>query len=118
MSSCSQNCEPITGEWKVETPFYKASMEILSIDGALKCAVLTYDDGTSRYNNAGKSPYYLANDLKCKGGEYVDGISGATPTKNQGLRIEPKARDTLLVTSYVMNKPLIEKWIKLEHENN
>ncbi len=112
--SCADRCEDISGTWKVLSPYYNASFQIQDINGELKCAVLTYDDGTSRFDNRGKSPYYLANELKCEDGIYIDGVSGATALNKNSLTINKLSTDTLSVTSFIMNKPLKEYWIKIK----
>lgn len=111
---CSSQCPEIDGNWKVISPFYNASFNIQNIDGSLQCSVLTYDDGTTRFDNRGKSSYYLTQNLQCKDGIFIDGISGATTLEKSSLTIKKVAFDTLSVTMYIMNNPLNENWIKIE----
>ena len=111
---CAPKCEDIDGQWKVISPFYIATFKIAKVEGKLKCAVLTYNDGTTSFDNRDKSPYYLAQNLKCDGEIYVDGISGATTINEQGLKMQIINNSTMSVTTYIMNKPLTEKWMKYE----
>lgn len=108
--SCSKPL-PIDGVWKVNNPVYKAVYEIKDINEKKKAHVVSYNDGTSRFDSIEKTVYFF-NDLRPKDLFYVDAISGATKTKQKQNRIEPIHKDTLKVTTYIHNKPIVEYWIK------
>ncbi len=110
---CGHDHSPILGKWSVESNFYSATYNIVEIGNRIKCEVLYYNDGTSSYKKDAGSPYYLSENLQYKNGIYIDGVSGATTKMSeQKINITLIHKDTLNVTTYIMNKPLIEHWIK------
>lgn len=112
---CKHDYSPLHGEWRVDSPFYKAKYHIGLYDDAQKCAVVSYDDGTSRYYNSAGNPYFLYDNIKHHDGHYivVDGMSGATVIAGQ-TTLNLKNNDTLQVTTYIHHKPLVEQWIRLK----
>lgn len=114
LASCQNQLPPIDGIWKVHSQFYAAKCKIYEDDNSLKGRALYYNDGTTIYHDNEKQPMFFFRDLQAQGNMYVDGISGATHTDKQqnNLSIEVKAADTLLVTSYVLGKPIKEIWTR------
>jgi len=113
MTACkSSNDFAITGKWHLKSAFYKASYKIFNEENELKAYLLSYDDGTSVYTYCGKKKHFLFQSLKKKKGRLVDATSGASQQENPKISLELLHTDTLLVTTYLMNKPLKEIWIR------
>lgn len=113
--SCDRPADELLGTWKVNSKFYKATYEVIEEADEIKALVKYYDDDTFRYSFDSTNVHYVFTSLKKKGDQYVDGVSGAT-VKNadaKGLSISIKAKDTLEVTSYVLDKPLVETWTRI-----
>lgn len=112
--SCSQQEEILLGKWVVHSRFYQASYQILEEEKEFKALVLYYNDGTSKYQYDGSNKHFLFTKLKKKKGQYIDAISGATTKEGRGehLSIHPKNKDTLEVTTYIMDRPLKEIWTR------
>ena len=108
--------DKITGIWRANSEFYKATYLILEEQGSLKAKVLSYDDGTTRYNSSKKRTWYQFNDLVENQGIYVDGISGATRKVSHDAADNVKVvdPDSLEVTRHVLGRPLKEKWIRVK----
>lgn len=122
--ACTQHTDPIEGEWKVDSRFYSATCKITKENNQLNGLVLYYNDGTTKYKHDSSTNYYFFTGLKKqKNNHYIDGISGAT-SKNEiskNIEIKHKSKDTLKVTTIVLNKPLVEIWTRNksnEKENN
>ena len=114
LSACQNKADDMVGIWKVNDRFTKASYQIEQDGRYLKAFVLAYDDGTTQYKFDGSKKHYAFTGLKHKKGVYVDGVSGATSkTENpKNYAIKKKHKDTLEVTTYILNKPIIETWIR------
>ena len=115
MISCTDKNQELLGVWNVESSFYSATYNILEEDGDLKALALYYDDGTThfKYQEGKTKKMYLFENLKFKNHNYVDAISGATKKANpEQLTLKVLDKDTLSVTTYIMHKPLTEKWIR------
>lgn len=111
--SCKHDYTAIQGVWRVDSPFYKATYQINEHDGKQKCAVINYNDGTSKYSNDSAKPYFLYKNIKYSKNQYVevDGMSGATVKAGQ-TEFRLLHKDTLQVTTYLHKKPLKEQWIR------
>lgn len=111
--SCNSNHD-LDGYWKVDSDFYKATYHIQEVDNQTKAHIVSYNDGTTKYTSETRPNQFLFNNLKKKDDVYVDAISGATKTSSKGNtnHIRIKHKDTLEVTTYLMNKPLTEFWIR------
>ncbi len=113
--SCDKKENPLIGTWKVDSKFYKATCNILEKDDYIKGLVLYYNDDTTIYKyEEGKPKNYFFKNLKEKEDGYVDAISGATQIKTaeETVKLKLISEDTLEVTTYIMNKPLKETWIR------
>jgi hypothetical protein len=112
--SCAKREYEITGFWKVHSNYYKATYKIVEEQNKLVGKVIYYnDDTTILYETGTKKDIFLFN-LKPNKTGYIDAVSGATKT-NSNTSIKTKHRDTLEVTSYIQNKPLIETWIRIKN---
>ena len=103
------------GIWKVDSKFYKATCEILEENDTVKGVVLYYNDNTTKYKHeVGAPKSYFFNDIKEKNGTYIDAISGATKIENNNktATLHLLSKDTLEITTYIMNKPLKEIWTR------
>ena len=113
ITSCNFNSD-INGTWMINNDYYKATYRIYDEDNCKKALIVSYNDGTTKFSSKTKPNQYVFSNLKEQNGVYIDAISGATkttaPTHTNHIKI--KHKDTLEVTSYIMNKPLIEFWIK------
>ena len=117
-----QQNNSITGVWQVESKFYAATYKIEQHQRSLQAQVLFYDDGTTRYQYQQGKKHFLFENLKRKKKSkkelYLDGNSGAT--KKEGnthkisskFKLKPISPDILEVTSYVMQQPLTEHWVR------
>lgn len=101
------------GTWRVNTPFYKSTCVIVVDDGYALARVLTYDDGTTNYSFSEGRPWYVFEKLMSEDGVYVDGVSGATSKEEAAVSVVQLDVDTLLVTTYVLDKPITETWTRL-----
>lgn len=112
--ACQNPIDTIVGEWRANSAFYQATYEIIAEEDHWNGQVLYYHDGTTKYRYDGRGKRYLFTGLKKSDGQYIDGISGATATGNQlkSIEINKKHEDTLEVTTYVMNKPIVEIWTR------
>ncbi|WP_339756607.1 hypothetical protein [uncultured Winogradskyella sp.] len=113
--SCTQKADVLLGTWRVQSPFYKATCKILEENDSIKGLVLYYNDDTTVYSyKEGEAKNYFFNNLKEKGGQYIDAISGATKTKssNEKATLNLLSKDTLEITTYIMHKPLKEIWVR------
>lgn len=103
------------GIWKVDSKFYTATCEILEEDNTIKGVVLYYNDNTTVYKHEdGQPKSYFFKNITEKNGVYIDAVSGATKTENSNetATLHLLDQDTLEVTTYIMNKPLKEIWIR------
>lgn len=113
--SCTKKESSIIGIWKVDSKFYKATCEILEEKGVVKGIVLYYNDNTTVYRHEeGQPKSYFFKNIKEKDGTYIDAISGATKTENPSktTTLQLISKDTIEITTYIMNKPLKEIWIR------
>lgn len=113
--SCVKKENPMIGIWKVDSKFYKATCEILEENDTVKGVVLYYNDNTTKYKHeVGAPKSYFFNDIKEKNGTYIDAISGATKIENNNktATLHLLSKDTLEITTYIMNKPLKEIWTR------
>lgn len=109
--SCS-NQEEINGYWSVQSDFYKAVYHINDFDNTKKAEIISYNDGTTKYNKHTKPNQYLFSNLKKRDKSYVDLVSGATKITSNTNQIKIIHPDTLEITTYLHNTPLTELWIK------
>ena len=103
------------GLWKVDSKFYKATCEIVEEANTLKGLVIYYNDDTTVYRyEEGQPKKYFFNNLKEKDSVYVDAIAGATKTENSNevVTLNLLSKDTLEVTTHIMQKPLKEIWVR------
>lgn len=114
LCSCYRQYNDIKGEWKVNSKFYHATYQIIEEDDNLNGLVLYYNDGTTKYTYDGTKRRYVFTGLKKEKNQYVDGISGATSKNStpKSIEIKSKSEDTLEVTTYIMDKPLLEIWTR------
>lgn len=112
--SCSDSGLDLLGDWSVDSKHYQSTCRIQEEEGKLQGLILSYDDGTTRFHHKDGAQRYLFEDLKKKKDIYVDGISGATIKKDTPptLSIAQKSRDTLLVTTQILNRPSTEVWTR------
>ncbi len=110
--SCDNKTEQLLGIWTVDSKFYRAKYEVLKENDSLKALILYYNDDTTVLRHDPKNPQYFFSNLKKKKEVFVDAISGATKQEKQSLSIEQTHLDTLEVTTYILNKPLKETWIR------
>ncbi len=113
--SCSKKQDKIIGTWRVDSQFYKATYIISSHNEKFYGKVVSYDDGTTQYDQKdGDQGYFLTN-LVAKDNRYVNGLlhenRGGKP---QHISISLLNNDTLEVTTTVMHRPIIEKWIRVQ----
>ncbi len=123
LSHCASSKKPpIVGIWQVNSRFYAATYEIEYTPKYLQAQVLFYDDGTTHYQYQGGIKQYLFQDLHFKNNQYLDGMSSATQQKpgtakkQPQFKIKPKGNDTLEVTSYVRQRPLVEHWVRKQSD--
>ena len=119
--SCHEDhSSDLLGEWKVPSPYYSAKYQILEDDDELHVLVLSYDDGTSRYSSNGKQKRYAYQSLNKKAHKYVDAISGASTkaSEQHTVELQPKGRDTLEITTFFMDRPLKEFWVRTSKNKN
>jgi hypothetical protein len=112
--SCTTDSAALLGRWHVDSKFYRATYDIVEVDGDLKVEVIYYNDDTTILKQNKAKPYYLYNDLKPKGDQFVDAISGATKSNTQEVSFKLRHKDTLEVTTYILKKSLTETWIKTQ----
>lgn len=115
VTSCTDIKDPLEGEWEVRSRFFKARYEIFREDDQLKGLVLFYDDGTTKYNYDGAKRYYVYQNLIKKDSIYVDAVSGATQVKEDHKMIDHIkliGNDTLQMVTYMMNRPIIDVWVR------
>lgn len=115
--SCENKSKKLLGSWKTTSEFYNAIYRIVEKDGSIQGIVEYYDDGTTYYKHGEGEEYeYIFKNLNEEGGVFVDAVSGATQSDSlpKEISIEIKSTDTLEVTTYIMNRPLRENWIKVK----
>ena len=115
---CTTAPKEILGIWQVQSNFYRATYKIEKQGKKLIGKVLYYNDDTTILNETGTDKDIFLSDLKYKDDVYVDAISGATNTTEEGISIKIKHKDTLEVTSYIRHKPLVEIWTRKPAQNN
>ncbi len=115
--SCSGRKNQLLGTWNLASKFYRATYEIVEDGGKLKAKVLYYNDDTTVYRYDEQTPQYLFSDLKEKENRYIDAVSGATNTKTNHPNIKIISQDSLEVTTYLMNKPIQEIWVRKTNKN-
>ena len=118
--SCQQTNDNIVGDWVVQSRFYQARYQIFEDAGQWNALVLHYDDGTTRYKYDGIEKRFAFTGLKKYKTVYVDGLSGATKsaeTQQKTIEISKKSKDTIEVTTYSLNKPIVELWVRKNIKN-
>jgi len=118
--SCKQKNDNIVGDWIVQSRFYQATYQIIEDDNQWNALVLHYNDGTTRYKYDGIQKRFAFKGLTKSKTAYVDGLSGATKSsgaKAKTIEINKKSKDTLEVTTYSMNKPIVELWVRKNIKN-
>ena len=114
--ACSNENDVILGTWEVNNNSYRASYEIVKDGQGFSGEVLHYDDGTTQYSQQKDNQRYVFQNAQKEDSIYVDGISGASkktenaPAKSISLKV--KHKDTLEVTSYILNHPIKELWTR------
>jgi len=123
-TACIQPTDQIEGNWKVNSAFYSADYKIIKERGKLSGLVLYYYDGTTKYKHDGSTNYYYFTGLKKQqNNSYIDGVSSATSKVEtlKNIQIKYKHKDTLEVTTHLLNQPIVEIWTRNksdEKENN
>ena len=113
LTACSTNIDQrVLGIWKTNSNYYKAVYKIEKSNQKITGKLLYYNDGTTVLHETGTDKDIFIKDLKYKNQCYVDAVSGATKTTTQSYKIKVKHNDTLEVTTYIRNKPLIETWTR------
>ena len=118
--SCKQTNDNLVGDWIVQSKFYQASYQIIEDNGQWNALVLYYNDGTTRYRYDGIKKRFAFKGLTKGKTTYVDGLSGATRSaeaQQKTIEISKKSKDTLEVTTYSMNKPIVELWVRKRIKN-
>lgn len=111
--SCSKSFDNrILGEWKTNSKFYKATYKFEKISKNIVGKLLYYNDGTTVLQETGTKKDIFIENLDYKDNVFVDAVSGATQTTSQNYQIKVKHQDTLEVTTYIRNRPLIETWTR------
>jgi len=115
---CSKKEPEIIGLWSVKSNYYKATYKISLQKNNLIGKVMYYNDGTTLLKETKTDKdIFLFNLKETKNHSYIDGVSGATETKNQTTSIKIKHKDTLEVTTHILKKPLTETWIRILNNN-
>ncbi len=111
--ACNQQ-DNIIGEWKVNSKFYQATFEIMEENDTWNGLVVYYNDGTTKYMHNDTKSRYAFTGLKKEKEVYVDGITAATSKKGapKSVEIRKQGKDSLEVTTYIMNKPIVEVWTR------
>ena len=115
--SCTTN-DPLEGIWIVRSDYYRATCEIHKTYQGFQGLMLSYDDGTTIYKHDPQQPRHLFKNIKLKDREYVDGVSSATIKSGTSKNISIKLinEDSLLMTTYIMNRPVEELWTKINKD--
>ena len=113
--TCSPTEDQLSGDWELISRFYQGIYQIKKEDNKWNALVLYYNDGTTKYKYDGSKKHYAFKGLTNKDSSYVDGISAATTStydKPKTIEINKRSEDTLEVTTYSMNKPIVELWVR------
>ena len=112
--ACQPKHDSIEGNWQVESKFYKATCKIVSTGQYYDGIVLSYDDGTSKYQYSSEQPQYFFRHLAKKGSTYVDGMTGATRSQQSDNQwsIVLVSMDTLKVQTKISNRKSEELWVR------
>lgn len=102
----------ILGVWNVQSDFYQAKYKIEQKGNRLVGALLYYNDDTKELKATHTDKDIFLKNLKKKNGIYVDAISGATIMDHSHLELVIKSRDTLEVSTHIMNQRLKEYWTR------
>lgn len=100
LSSCSSSIdERILGTWEVQSDFYRAVYKIEEQEGKIVGKLMYYNDDIKIIEATNTNKDIVFKNLKYKNGTFVDGISGATNTKEAKNSVEIKVqhKDTLQV---------------------
>lgn len=109
--SCNKKSD-IKGIWKVQSPHYNSTIEIADYDESLKAKVITYNDGTQKFNSSKNTEYFIYKNIIFKNNQFIDAVSGATKTNTNSTTFTLLHPDTLEITNYLHHKKHTEKWIK------
>ncbi|WP_299628228.1 hypothetical protein [uncultured Tenacibaculum sp.] len=113
LTACSTKIDQrVFGIWKTNSNYYKATYKIEKVNKKIIGKLLYYNDGTTVLHETKTKKDIFIKDLKYKNQCYVDAVSGATKTATQNYKIKVKHNDTLEVTTYIRNTPLIETWTR------
>lgn len=113
--ACNSSDSILEGKWKLISPFYKASCQIIKKGNGFEGLILSYNDGTSTYQYDANKPFYAFTCLKKQGGIYVDGVSGATQQKGKTkVSAQLISKDTLQLTTLIANQELKEIWARIK----
>lgn len=111
--SCQSTIDSdILGVWNVQSDFYRAKYKIEQRGNKLVGALLYYNDDTKELKATHTDQDIFLKNLKKKNGLYIDAISGATITNHSQMEIVIKSKDTLEVSTHIMNDVLKEYWIR------
>lgn len=111
--SCQSTIDSdILGVWNVQSDFYRAKYKIEQRGNKLVGALLYYNDDTKELKATHTDQDIFLKNLKKKNGLYIDAISGATITNHSQMEIVIKSKDTLEVSTHIMNEVLKEYWIR------
>lgn len=113
LSSCSKEEDKIKGIWKVESPFYKATYHIVEKRNTLFANVLYYNDGTTLFSGNSKVPRIYLSDIQYYKGKYIaKNVQKIFRGEEEKIILELVEDNEIMVTTTIMHKPLIEKWIR------
>jgi len=108
---CSKPQKEIVGIWQPKSKFYSATYQLELQNNLLIGKVIYYDDGTTRYKQTGTVKDVFLKNITYENEEFVDSFSGAT-TSNSAISFKQIHKDTLKVSTKILNSVLIEFWIR------
>jgi hypothetical protein len=111
LSGCSKPQNEIVGVWQPKSKFYSATYQLELQNNQLVGKVIYYDDGTTTYKQTGTEKDIFLKNVTYKNDEFVDSFSGAT-TPNPDITLKHIHKDTLKVSTKILNSVLTEFWIR------
>lgn len=110
---CNKKDQDLTGKWFIKNKFYKATYEISKEKGNLKGKVISYYDGTTKFDKSNRRDWYVFKKLIKSDDHYIDGYSGASNTNKKTISLQQIHIDTLEVKFFFSEENFRkEKWIK------
>ena len=114
LQACQNSGPDLQGAWQVKNTFYQATYELVSERDGLHARMLSYDDGTTHYQQMGSNERYLFKSLRWQKEAFVDGLSGATQAADTyGFRVWPESPDVLRVSQRIGKKVREERWTRI-----